>query len=79
MAKLPYTYTICPDGEAPKLFTASCADMGRLLKDSPDGDLTINQKRLAMWDSWAGGGVDAPIEEKLHNMVQKDKAARSNT
>ena len=73
MAKLPYTFTICPDQEAPKNFTASCAEMGRLLQDSPDGDLTINQKRLAMWDAWLGGGLDAPIEEKLHDLVQKRK------
>jgi hypothetical protein len=73
MAKLPYTFTICPDQEAPKNFTASCAEMGVLLKGSPDGDLTINQKRLAVWDSWTGGGVDAPIEEKLHNMLQRNK------
>jgi hypothetical protein len=26
MAKLPYTYTICPDQEEPKRFTASCKD-----------------------------------------------------
>jgi hypothetical protein len=73
MAKLPYTYTICPDQEAPKNFTASCSEMGVLLKSSPDGDLTINQKRLGMWDSWTGGGFDAPIEEKLHDLVQKGK------
>ena len=73
MAKLPYTYTICPDQEEPKRFAASCADMGLLLKQSPDGDLTINQKRLGMWDSWTGGGVDIPIEEKLHNMLEKRK------
>lgn len=73
MAKLPYTFTICPDQEAPKNFTASCAEMGRLLMRSPDGDLTINQRRSAMWDSWTGGGVDAPIEEKLNAMVRKDK------
>lgn len=71
MAKLPYTFTICPDQEAPKNFTASCAAMGRLLQDSPDGDLTINQKRLGMWDSWTGGGLDAPLEEKLHALVQR--------
>ena len=73
MAKLPYTYTICPDQEEPKRFTASCKDMGELLRHSPDGDLTINQKRLGMWDSWTGGGVDIPIEEKLHNMLEKRK------
>lgn len=73
MAKLPYTFTICPDQEAPKNFTASCAQMGRLLKDSPDGDLTINQRRFAMWDSWTGGGLDAPLEEKLHALAKRGK------
>ena len=73
MAKLPYTYTICPDQEAPKNFTASCREMGELLRHSPDGDLTINQKRIGMWESWLGGGVDAPIEEKLHALVRKEK------
>jgi hypothetical protein len=73
MAKLPYTFTICPDQEAPKKFTVSCVEMGRLLQASPDGDLTINQKRLGAWDAWTGGGVDAPIEEKLHDLVQKRK------
>lgn len=71
MAKLPYTFTICPDQDAPKSFTASCAEMGALLQNSPDGDLTINQRRLAAWDSWSGGGLDAPLEEKLHDLVQK--------
>ena len=74
MAKLPYTFTICPDQEAPKNFTASCAEMGVLLMNSPDGDLTINQRRLGAWDAWTGGGLDAPLEEKLHDLVQKGKA-----
>lgn len=73
MAKLPYTFTICPDQEAPKNFTASCAEMGVLLMNSPDGNLTINQRRLGAWDAWTGGGLDAPLEEKLHNLVQKNK------
>jgi hypothetical protein len=47
--------------------------MGRLLQDSPDGDLTNNQKRFGMWDAWLGGGLDAPLEEKLHELVQKRK------
>lgn len=73
MAKLPYTYTICPDQEAPKNFTASCKDMGELLRHSPDGDLTINQKRLGMWDAWTGGGVGVPIEDMLRAMCERDK------
>jgi hypothetical protein len=73
MAKLPYTWTICPDQEAPTNFTASCAEMGRLLKDSPDGNLTINQKRLGMWDSWSGGGVGIPIEDMLQAMTKLER------
>jgi hypothetical protein len=72
MAKLPYTYTVCPDQEAPTQFTASCAEMGRLLKSSPDGDLTINQKRSATWDMWSGNHMGA-IEEKLHEIAQRKK------
>ena len=73
MAKLPYTYTICPTQEAPKTFTASCAEMGRLLQGSPDADLTINQRRTVVWDMWSGNHM-GHIEEALHEMVQKRKS-----
>jgi hypothetical protein len=72
MAKLPYTYTICPDQEVPKQFTASCKDMGELLRHSPNGDLTINQKRTATWDAWSGNHM-GHIEEALHEMAKKGK------
>jgi len=72
VAKLPYTFTICPDQEAPKNFTASCKDMGELLRNSPNGDLTINQKRTATWDAWSGNHMGM-IEEKLHEMCQRNK------
>lgn len=72
MAKLPYTYTICPDQEAPKNFTASCREMGELLRDSPNGDLTINQKRTATWDMWSGNHMGG-IEEALHEMCKQNK------
>ena len=75
MAKLPYTFTICPDQEAPKNFTASCAEMGRLLKGCPDGDLTINQKRTVVWDMWSGNHMGF-IEEALHEMTTRDKGER---
>jgi hypothetical protein len=32
---------------------------------SPDGDLTINQKRILAWDSWTGGGITESFEDKL--------------
>ena len=72
MAKLPYTYTICPDQEAPKNFTASCREMGELLRDSPNADLTINQKRTATWDMWSGNHMGV-IEEALHEMCKQNK------
>lgn len=72
MAKLPYTFTICPDQEAPKNFTASCREMGQLLKGSPNGDLTINQKRTATWDAWSGNHMGM-IEDVLHAMCADNK------
>ena len=45
MAKLPYTYTICPPGPEPVQFTASCAEMDLMLQGSPNGDLMIDPRR----------------------------------
>lgn len=72
MAKLPYTYTICPDQETPAQFTASCAEMGELLRHSINGDLTINQKRTATWDMWSGNHM-GHIEEALQKICAKNK------
>jgi hypothetical protein len=72
MAKLPYTYTICPDQEEPKNFTASCAEMGRLLQASINGDLTIDQKRTVAWDAWSGNHMGF-IEDALNAMTTKEK------
>ena len=73
MAKLPYTYTICPDQETPKQFTASCAQMGELLKNSVDGDLTINN-RMPWWESWTNRPLrQMPIEEALSEMLKREK------
>lgn len=73
MAKLPYTYTICPPGPEPKQFTASCVYMGELLKNSIDGDLTINN-RGAWWESWTNKPMEsAPIEDMLAEMLKEDK------
>jgi len=41
--------TMCPPGPEPQRFTASCAEMGRLLRDSPTGDLTIDERRELWW------------------------------
>lgn len=76
MAQLPYTYTICPDQEEPKKFTASCAEMGRLLRTSINGDLTIDDRRNGLWESWEGKGVAAePIEDSLHKLIRSKKCS----
>ena len=64
MAKLPYTYTICPPGPEPQRFTASCAEMGRLLKDSPKGDLTIDERR-DLWSAYNRAPRSVTIEDWL--------------
>ena len=47
MAKLPYTFTICPDGPEPVRYTASCAEMGAALMGGDD--LTIDQRKAVMF------------------------------
>jgi hypothetical protein len=44
MAKLPYTFTVCPDGAEPepKKWTATTPRLLSMLRDGPR-DLTINQ------------------------------------
>lgn len=42
MAKLPYTFTVCPDEPAPKNWTATTPQLLSMLRDGPR-DLTINQ------------------------------------
>jgi len=46
MAKLPYTFTICPDGPEPKRFTASCPEMVVALMNGDD--LTIDQRKALL-------------------------------
>jgi hypothetical protein len=43
MAKLPYTFTICPDGPEPVRYTASCPEMVVALMNGDD--LTIDQRK----------------------------------
>lgn len=70
MAKLPYTYTICPPGPEPRQPTASCPEMGELLRNSPNGDLTINN-RMPVWESWTNKPLAiAPAEEILSEMLK---------
>ena len=47
MAKLPFTFTICPPGPEPKKFTASCAEMGAALMGGDD--LTIDQRKSLLF------------------------------
>ena len=68
MSKLPYTFTVCPPDEAPKQFTASCAEIGRLLKHSINGDLTIDVRRN---DMWGRSTVGPNIEDRLHALIKE--------
>jgi hypothetical protein len=70
VAKLPYTFTVCPPDEAPKQFTASCAEIGRLIKTSINGDLTIDVRRN---DMWGRGAVGPNIEDRLHALIKGKK------
>ncbi len=79
MAKLPYTYTICPPGPEPKQPTASCPEMGVLLKNSQKGDLTINN-RGEHWQSWSNKPLQAkPFEDRLREMLDSFKANEAKT
>ena len=71
MAKLPYIFTVCPPDEAPKQITASCAEIGRLLKNSIDGDLTIDVRRNDMWQSWGRSAVSPNMEDRLHALIKE--------
>jgi len=73
VAKLPYTFTVCPPDEAPKQFTASCAEIGRLLKHSINGDLTIDDRRNGLWQSWERGAVGPNMEDCLHALIRERK------
>ena len=65
MAKLPYTFTICPDGAEPepKLWTATTPHLLSKLRDGPR-DLTINQAEYI----WPAGGKGAT---KINNHKEK--------
>ena len=78
MAKLPYTFTICPPDDAPKQFTARCPQLVTLLMNSTNGDLTIDDRRNGLWQSWERSGVvSTPVEEMLHNLLQERKNERT--
>ncbi len=73
MAKLPYTYTICPPGPEPKQPTASCPEMGLLLRNSPDGDLTI-KNRGEPWQAWRNNMQAEPFEDALRRLIAEARA-----
>lgn len=56
--------TMCPPGPEPQRFTASCAEMVRLLKDSPKGDLTIDERR-ELWSAYNRAPRSVTIEDWL--------------
>ena len=74
MPKLPYTYTIVPP-HAPtqSKFTAGATEIGRLLKNSNYGDLTINQKRDGMFQAWNEGVCGTPIELSVRELKYQPK------
>ena len=71
MAKLPYTFTICPDGPEPepKKWTATTPQLLFMLRDGPR-DLTINQAEHI----WPAVGKGATT---INN--HKAKQARTHT
>jgi hypothetical protein len=73
MAKLPYTFTICQPNDAPKLFTAASPAMLLMVKQSLNGDLTIDQRRNGAWQSWEGRPMGANIED----LMEADRNGRT--
>lgn len=69
MAKLPYTFTICPDGPEPepKNWTATTPQLLSMLRDGPR-DLTINQAEHI----WPASGKGATTINN-HNAKLKEK------
>ena len=69
MAKLPYTYTICPPNDAPKLFTAASTEMLLLVKKAAE--------QCGLWkalDEWSGefgnGDVEQDGKPMLNDFVE---------
>ena len=76
--KLPYKYTICPPGPEPKQVTASSPAIGKMLRHG--GDLTIDQRRYGMWQSWSNKPLDPlTFEDRLVNILAIAKAMGENT
>ena len=73
MAKLPYTLTICPPNDAPKQFTAASTAMLLMVKQSLNGDLTIDDRQNGLWQSWEGRPMGANIED-LMEAARKERS-----
>lgn len=87
MAKLPYTFTIYPDQPNPKQVTASCVEIGLLLKYRADGDLTIRNDKKYVWDSWTNSSVSKAavrevtggVQEMIEDMFRKNKQTKKRS
>ena len=71
MAKLPYTFTICPPNDPPKQFTVASTEMLLMVKNSVNGDLTIDDRRNGAWQSWEGRPMGANIEDELARILKE--------
>lgn len=58
-------YTLCPPGPEPKRITASCPQIGKMLKGGDD--LTINQRREA---ALYRPDSRTPIEDRLRALIE---------
>jgi len=57
-------HTLVPPNDPPRQYTASCEEIGRLLKNSPDGNLAINQKQMSVLP----GPIGVDLETRLREM-----------
>jgi hypothetical protein len=60
-------YTLIPPNDPPAQYTASCPEIGRLLMNSPDGNLTIDQTR----DSLLPGPIGIDFEARLREIFKE--------
>lgn len=56
-------YTLVPPNEPPLQYTASCEEIGRLLKNSPDGNLAINQRQMSLLPGPLGVDLELRMRE----------------
>lgn len=70
MAKLPYTYTICPPNEPPPQYTAMTPQMVKALRHG--NDLTIDQR------SFAYPSFSSDFEGRLERLLQTVRVELKN-